>query len=270
MTRQGTTKQIRVMISSRCSDQIRRASGEPIGMSGLRFDMKEQIESAEIFGKKSFQCFVHEHEPPLSAIADFWDECLDQVQECDILIVLYNGNAGFANKDGDLGICHAELMRALDTAPGKVRIVDVRRDASLPELPVYPKDQMERNQRFAEYLAFKQRGVRFAKDAEDAIEQTRAALQDAVVDLVTWGGREARKGRFDEGAPLVWSRMDYSTRKREMEAVLRRHLAPDVRSAKQPITKRVDDATVLFCCHAVPSAMSTAAAREMVGRPFLK
>jgi len=269
------SKTISVMISSRCNDPIRSRKGGSVLLSDVRLRIQQKIEASQIFDRVSFECWVHEHEPALSGIADFWDQCLAHVALCDILIVLYNGNAGFANDTGDVGICHAELMRARRSSPGKVRIIDVLRDASVEPPVLFDNAAAARNNRFAEYLGTQQSGKRFAKDDEDAIDLICEALQDAVVDLVRLGGRETRRGGYYEGEPLEWSRLDYVARKATMETVLRQHLAPELKSPrssqkKQPIVRTIDEHRILFCCHAVPSAMSTASAREMVGRPFLK
>ena len=49
--------------------------------------------------------------------------CLQAVKDCDLLVAISNGNAGWAKEAGDIGICHAELMTGLSLAPGKVRLV---------------------------------------------------------------------------------------------------------------------------------------------------
>ena len=38
---------------------------------------------------------------------------MEAVADCDILLALSNGNAGWAKGHGDIGICHAELMTGL-------------------------------------------------------------------------------------------------------------------------------------------------------------
>src|ERR1700732_2955922 len=55
-----------------------------------------------------------------------WDQCMDQARDCDIFIALFNGNAGWPDKSGTVGICHAEFEKAYTTAPGKVFIVNIR------------------------------------------------------------------------------------------------------------------------------------------------
>lgn len=259
-------KRIRVMISSRCDDKLRRPDGRTTRMSELRIEAKARIESFELFGQPSFECWVHEDEPAMDATADFWDQCLKRVRWSDVVLALYNGNAGFGKQHSDIGICHAELAAALNTAPGRVRIIDVQQANAAP-----PKESTKRNQRFREYLDRQAIGMRFAADTDEALQLLLEALQDAVVELVRQGSASARKGRFDTGAPLDWSRLDFAARKAAMERVVAARLEEDSATSAGPgYVRVVDDVPVLFCCHAIPAGMGIASAREMAGRPFLR
>jgi hypothetical protein len=51
--------------------------------------------------------------------------------EADLLLVLYNGNAGWSLSPGDIGICHAELMTAFSESSGKVSVVSLLGDKKL-------------------------------------------------------------------------------------------------------------------------------------------
>ncbi len=260
------SKRIRVMISSRCSDSIRKAGGGSVKLSDLRIEAKRTIEAFRLFNRDTFECWVHEDEAALPGNADVWDQCLNAVGRCDVLLVLFNGNAGFGKSREGIGICHAELMAAMQTAAAKVRLIDVKREASIGKLT----GDKERNSRFTRYLEGQEVGRRFAKDDQEALRFMLDALQDAVVEMVRLGGSETRRGRFDTGAPLDWSRLDYGQRKAAMEKVLNSSLKSEgaVPSGANCI-HIVEGKQVLFCCHAVPAAMSVAAAREMIGRPFL-
>jgi hypothetical protein len=114
----AASSKIRIMISSRCNDPF------PIGtkntLSDIRRELKRDIEATEVFGKKLFEVWINEETPPKGGTWDSWDVCLQAVADCDILLVISNGNAGWANDAGGIGICHAELMTGLSAAPGKV------------------------------------------------------------------------------------------------------------------------------------------------------
>src|SRR6266849_5475107 len=118
------SSKLRVMISSRCDDKVPpKSSGQPL--SDIRRELKSEIEGAEVFGRKVFEVWINEETPPQGGTWDSWDVCLHAVNDCDILISLCNGNAGWANPSdaGGIGICHAELMTGMSQAPAKVRLV---------------------------------------------------------------------------------------------------------------------------------------------------
>jgi hypothetical protein len=244
------------MISSRCNDSIRTANGGSVTLSEVRKAAKTAIESFQLFGHDTFECWVHEDEPSADGSADFWDQCLSEVRRRDVLLVLYNGNAGFGGGAENVGICHAELMAAMEIGGAKVRFIDLTR-ASAGRVT----GDKARNKRFEEYVERLSVMRRFAENSEEALRLLQDALQDAVVNMVNLAGFESRKGRYDIGAPLDWSRLDYTLRKREMEKVLKSSLQEQA---------GIDGTAVYFACHAVPAAMAVAAAREMVGRPFLR
>jgi hypothetical protein len=88
------------------------------------------------------------------------------------------------------------------------------------------------------------------------------------------GKREARKGKYHLGEALDWSHLDFSHRKAAMEKIMRNYLLQRSGSAKttsaDSMLLSIQDSSLLAVIHAVPAALSVAAAREMVGRPFLR
>lgn len=98
------------------------------------------------------------------------------------------------------------------------------------------------------------------------------ALHDATITLMQRGVREASKGKFHSGEALDWSRLDFAARRRAMIQVLREALkgragAADIDPA---VGVPVAGKPVLFLPEAIPAALTVAAAREMVGQPFLR
>src|ERR1700730_4274443 len=113
---------LRVMISSRCLDYF------PLGqtktrLSDVRKELKTEIESVRIFERRLFEVWINEEAPPQGGTWDSWEVCLEAVKNCDILLAISNGNAGWADGAGAIGICHAELMTCLSIAPAKVRLI---------------------------------------------------------------------------------------------------------------------------------------------------
>lgn len=252
------------MISSRCRDDFPVGSGS--NLSDLRHELKREIEAERTFGRKVFEVWINEDAPPAEGTQDSWDTCLKAVQECDILIVLSNGNAGWAVGDQDIGICHAEYMAGLRSSQAKVRLI------SLPQVKDIPSVAGERNRRFQHYLnaqtAFRGGDV---STVEEAKKRVYEAVADAVISLTQRGVQSAASTRFDTGAALDWTRLDFRHRKLAMEATLTSSLSGIARA------KNMDDGVVVpiggksiaIIPHAIPAAFTVAAARELVGRPFL-
>jgi hypothetical protein len=249
------------MISSRSQGKIQAAGGgKPVTLTDLRRRAKEAIEAAQLFKRDTFDCWIHEDAPALRADRDAWDSCLARARRSHIVLMLYNGDAGSGIPTATIGICHAEASEALGTGPGKVHIVDISKAM------VAPPAATARNTRFVEYMAAQGLPVRFAEDDEEALKCLLEAVQDAVVDLTQAGAGALRTGRYATGAPLEWSRMDYTRRKKAIEGVLVKCLDDGAGATVQEVA----GTRVYMQCHAVPAAMSVAAAREMVGRPFLR
>ena len=89
----GTSPKIRVMLSSRCNDFF--SAEEKTSLTDIRRALKRGIEAETLFGAKPFKVWINEDSEALDHTEDSWNACLKQVRDCDVLIVLYNGNAGW-------------------------------------------------------------------------------------------------------------------------------------------------------------------------------
>lgn len=177
----ATSSKIKIMISSRCNDTFPESSKS--NLTEIRRDLKKEVEKFELFGKKMFEVWINEDSPPKGGKWDSWDVCLQAVYDCDILLVLSNGNAGWAKDHGGIGICHAELMAGLATAPGKVWLVPME-----PTAKSASAEEAARNQRFLDYQSGQslfRGGV--VKTTDVLKERVREALNDAVITLTQRG-----------------------------------------------------------------------------------
>lgn len=259
------SSKIRVMISSRCDDVF--PEGGTMRLSEIRRELKREIEASQILGRKIFEVWINEESPPKGGSWDSWDVCMEAVADCDILLVLSNGNAGWAKEPGDIGICHAELMTGLSASPGKVFLVDLGTVvSSKPE-------QKSRNELFQQYLRDQSlfRGAT-VKTVDDLKARVRAALAEAVVALAQRGVREASKGKFHSGEALDWTRLDFVGRRAQIADVLAKSLKArsGARECGPGVSVEIAGKDVLVLPTAIPAAMGVASAREMVGQPFLK
>ncbi len=263
----ATPPKIRVMISSRCNDPI-PYGGVASTLSAVRLQLKQDLEATELLGSPLFDVWVNEDAPPAEGTADSWEECLTQVREADIVLVLYNGNAGWAKEGGDIGICHAELEIALSTAGAKVRLIE------LPLQPIGNGAAEARNNRFRAYVDGQSlfRGA-VARTGEETLSRCKQALREAIVGMARLGVREARRGKYHTGDALAWHRLDYPRRRQVMQTALRAGLLGRQGAEEVPgghAVVRIAEKPVLVLCHAVPDAMSVPAALEPIGRPFLQ
>lgn len=259
------SSKLRVMISSRCETKFPLVGGKKL--SQIRLDLKKQIEEMTIADREVFEVWINEETPPKGGTWDSWDVCIQAVKDCDILLVISNGEAGWARNEGEVGICHAEMMTGLSLAPGKVRLI------ALPDVPTTEDEAGRRNHRFQEELK-KQSLFRGGTVIDEAALRSRVfeALHDAVIALTHAGVAEAARGKYHSGAALDWSRLDFRARRDQMVRVAREALLARIASeeAVGGIFVTLNDHKVLVVVHAIPAALTVGPAREMVGQPFLR
>jgi hypothetical protein len=106
------SSKLRIMISSRCDDYFPVAQTTS-RLSDIRKDLKTEIEAVELFGKKLFEVWINEEAPPQGGTWDSWDVCMEAVNDCDILISISNGNAGWADAAGAIDELKSRCKEAL-------------------------------------------------------------------------------------------------------------------------------------------------------------
>ena len=259
------SSKLRVMLSSKCNDKF--PAGSTTMLSVIRKELKTEIEAIEIAGRKAFDVWINEKALPAGGTWDSWDVCIQAAKDCDILITMTNGDAGWVKEAGDIGICHAEMMTGLSIAPAKVRVIPF---GNIKDR----KDPAESsNKRFQDELSkqslFRGGDITSAKDLKTRVME---ALHDAVISLAQAGVRDAAKGKFHSGAALDWSRLDFGARQAEMTRVLRGALLARTGSVEDQgkLIIKMDGRDILVEPHAIPAALTIGPARELVGQPFLR
>jgi hypothetical protein len=248
------SKKISVMVSSRCKTDI-KFKDKSSNLTEVRKELKKQLEAATFLDQNILEVWINETAPPSEGTSDSWDTCLRQVDDADIVLVLYNGDAGWTATDSGIGICHAELERALVQAPAKVWLITLN--------PMVTSTK-ETDVRFRDYVTINSLFTNAVTTGEEVIAKAKETLAAAVVHQVGLGLREAKKGRYHLGAALDWTRLDFENRKSSMEKILTEALG----GAKQGLVN-INGTNILFKVHAIPDTFATAEARELVGRPFL-
>jgi hypothetical protein len=249
---------VRVMISSRCGDTF---DGQTL--STHRRVLQKDLESEKLFGEQVFEVWINETAGPAPGLATWWEWCIAQARDADLVIVLYDGHSGGTlMQQGGVGICDAEFVAAMAAAPHKVRVIYL--------------DPLQSPTTAAD--------VRFKADLEVAKPfrmsaatgaELRGAVRQSVLDglrgLALLGSREAKRGRAWTGSALVWTRLDFANRRAAMREVLLDALGAGAAPlAGNAVTTLIDGHEVLAVCDAIPAALTVAAARELAGQPFLR
>ncbi len=262
-------RSVRIMISSRSTSYVTFDDGEQAKLETLRTELKAKLEEVTLFKEQLFEVWIHEDAAADDASNDAWAESLAQIKKADVVLVLYNGEAGWAAPNGSQGICHDEMAAAVDAAPALVRMI---------ELPLAPlpkaKAARGRDERFRDFVERQARWRRLAGTREQLWIETQVSLRAALDYLVPLGSREAATGANAYGASLNWDLLDLAGRRAAMIDELRGALTAQEGEPHGDhgvvVRGLTEGAGIYFRCDAVPAAMGVAAAREMVGQPFLR
>jgi hypothetical protein len=261
----AVSSKIKIMISSRCNDRFPLEARGARTLSEIRSDLKAKIDAAEVCGQSIYEAWINEKAAE-DGSQTAWDHCMEQARDCDVLIALFNGNAGWADKSGTIGICHAELKEADKTAPGKVFIVNIRQPGakSSPSGGIHKsfQDYVEQQRRFDARSEGTEKGL------FDAVYR---AVGISTVKMVQRGVRDANRGTNYIGPALDWSRLSYAARSSAMQSAALQGLSQggSRAPADNQVQRKIEGKQILFVVSAVPDSMSVSAAREMVGQPHL-
>jgi hypothetical protein len=262
----ATSSKIKIMISSRCNDPFPITAKGAKRLSDIRAQLKAEIEAVEIFGQPVYEVWINEKAAE-DGSQQAWDHCMEQARDCDVFIALFNGNAGWPDKAGTIGICHAEFENAYTSAPGKVFVVNIH------ELKAKGAPRGGIHTSFQEYIQRLRRfDTRATSSEAQLLEAVRRTISQATVKMVQRGVRDASRGTSYVGPALDWSRLNYAARVARMQSAALAGLNHDSANAVidgHRAQRKIDGKPILFVVSAVPDAMSVAAAREIVGQPHL-
>jgi hypothetical protein len=167
---------VRVMISSRSKQRFPYKGNVNAQLSDIRQELAGIIEKKELFGEPLFEAWINELSPAAEGTDDIWDKCIEEVSKAELVIALYNGDAGWAKAGGEIGICHAELHEAYKTAPAKVRILQLT-----PLPPCRKGPDGKRDQLFRDYIGHLHRFTgNPCEKGEEVIELCRRTLREAL------------------------------------------------------------------------------------------
>ena len=283
-------RKINVMISSRVQSRFRDTkTRKQVTLGEARAALKAALKEELLFGQPLFEVWLSDDPEDQSSgrTEPALEGSLKQVRAADIVLVLYNGEAGWAFPNQTRGICHLEFLEAWNQERPKLGIVRIGSPIKSKRKPATPQDAAKVA---AKAQAEDERDKTYRHDVEEhrvpisasagSVEEIVAfgclKVREIAVELLVLGRLEASRAAYSEGAPLDWSRLDFARRKQQMEDAIGTYfekveLNPIVRGLPQGHVRTLPPgAPVLFVCHGIPAAMSVAAAREMVGQPFLR
>lgn len=253
-----------IMLSSRCNTKIAGVDGK-VSLSYIRLEAKRLLKAERLFDNDVFDVWVSEEPQDVNALESSWDACMSQVEKSDLLICIYTGEAGWAKAEGDIGICHAELEAGFNSEPSKVYVINAcSAVSSKPTSSHADKD-------FQKYVTKLNRFYSKADNKDQIIDSIGKIAAEGIVSLAKMGKREARKGKYNYGDALNWSRLNFSERTDAIIKTVKKQfeLSGHVRTNDGALIKQVRKKHQLVI-HGCPSSMSVASAREIVGRPFLR
>lgn len=265
------TQPLDVLLSSRCRDEFPDPDGKPVALEKVRRELKRRLEAITLGGRQVYRVWIHEDESDSNALVSNWEKCLEKSRAVDVFLALYNGRAGWLGANSParegVGICHAELEAAFNQAPSKVRCIFLN-----PPVSCEAGSPDARFQDYVSGLNLPGAQVRHTGAVFDAAERLAAAI---VLGLAREGVGINSSGGYYAGEALEWSRMNFQTRRERMTAAV----AGLLRGRGGPQPSRADDRLAVvairgvrvgFLCDGIPAALGIAAARELVGQPFLR
>lgn len=258
---------VRVMISSRSNSTV---FNPPVSLKKLRRTLKKFIvQKLKISEEPLFEVWICEDDTG-DGIDSWWETSKKEIRQADLVLVLYTGEAGTRIVKGGIGICHAELYEALKYS----------REKLLPIISLGDVTQRAGSQdkEFQTYVQNLEHWPNSPGNEDDLLKLCSEIIRKKLATLTKRAVRRRLGTSFDMGNALDWSKFDFATRKQKIETVLFNFLvdmggkkvAGEWESGARTAVTVIDKSLVLWCVHAIPAATSIAAARELVGQPFVR
>jgi len=268
------TEPIRVVLSSRNKDLIPRRGGGVVSLLQVRKELQEELEGELFCGQHLVNVWINERAGGQPAHENIWTTCRKELRAAQVIIVIYNGQAGWRRPKSEFGICHEEVKYAFDHFPARLYPVqlDFTSDPALELIRPSDAAKQEPNRAFAAFL--EENGLwndASAFDDESLKEAVKQTVANAVSKLTLIGSQSGHRS-FSQGEPLDWSRKSYQERKTEIErATIDSLLMQDVcePDGDTSVVWKAGGARILLLVHGVPASFGIAEARELVGRPYL-
>lgn len=252
---------IKIFISSRVNSAFSKLDA-PYTLEELRAYLRTSLEAEKFLGEPILQVIINESNFNSTISKNAFDNCIDTLQECNIIIILYNGQAGWSisGSESSNGICHEEFL----VATREFSDMSFMLDLSAYFDPAKDPDEIEKNEAFARDIkeSFSHmetiKAKKIAELKNGVLKQVKQYILKALEkSLSTQKTVVSRSTVF--GDTLDWNKLNYTERKEILQQKLQETLEPlDVFQ------------NVFKLYHGIPDNMSVADARNLIGRPFLQ
>lgn len=258
------SSRIRVMVSSRSEVPV---FGGRLKLTKVRRNLKAYVQGIRWQSaggpagadEPLFEVWIHEDETDVAGDLSTFQISLREIAAADIVLVLYTGHAGSAEPGAPLGICHAEAHEAMMHRPEGVRFV---------RLEPVAEAATELDRAFQAFFTPLSRFAR-AAGSESELHAVVAELLQAAVGRLAKRAAHASARSLDQGEALQWGKLNLAARRQHMRDALARVLEAEALPAGAHRVLLAGEA-MLVRLDAIPAAASVAAARELVGQPFLR
>jgi hypothetical protein len=252
-----------VFISSRNLDPIVINGVPGENLTDVRLFLKTELEK-ELFMDEKFLLVEINETFGMDGTENSYNICMQHAGESDLVIVLYNGEAGWGPDGNGIGICHAELDAAFQASSKKVAMIDI---SKFSPVPVATGEALIRNIAFKNYYTKLNRfnnPLKLTK-AQQTPDGFRNALLHSIKNVISrhFAARIAHSNMYyamsaNNAVAKDWKQLNYEPRSAQMKQALSRLAEKDILFEH-----------VLKISHAIPDKMSVPDAKSYTGRPFL-
>jgi hypothetical protein len=250
---------IRVFLSSRVNSSFVGLDYK-YSLTDLRKFIRDELEKETFLGENVLQVLINEASFNSDLSRDAFDNCINTLRSGNIIIILYNGEAGWSVSNSTNGICHDEFLIAINEFSGMTYAMSISQFFKLP----LEGHEKEKNDSFTGDInrSFRHMENISATTVEELKKTVLKQIKGYILDAVQ-KSFETRKeevlGLNVFGETLDWSKLNYSERQEALFSKL-----------ESTFSAIAGLETVIKAFHAIPDNMSVADARNMIGRPFIE
>jgi hypothetical protein len=252
---------LKLFLSSRVNSSLIKLE-KPYSLGDLRSFLRKKLELETFLHEEILEVVINEESFNSSIKKTAFDNCMDKMRESNIIVILYNGEAGWslAGSDSTNGICHEEFLIAVSEFSDMSFMINLSAFFD----PATDTDILKKNNNFKKDIEthFGHSVSINATTTGELEEKVFIQIKQYVLTAIEKSFTTQKYIVGDSSVfadTLDWSKLNYSERINKLEKKLT--------TVFNPLAGFQD---VLKQYHAVPDNMSVSDARNTIGRPFLE